>query len=290
MADGKELKPKSFRIDDETANKFKEISASIGGNQQDTMQLLINAYFMQTQKAGLVEHKASIEEFERYVTSIINMYTQSLQANHDMKESVMQEFEALLKSKDTTIQDLQEKLTVAKQLEEESARSAKAYADENAQLKSAIDSLKKEYNAKMDDMQTMLADKDNLNKALTDSCNDLKAKVESMRDSSEQLQVISRELEQLKAEHSTVMKEKSELEKLMEKEQAAHNKAVADMQQHENDLLERQKEQAQIMVDKAVLEVEKKYLDQIEKLKADKQSEVEKYQQRYLELLEKSAN
>lgn len=290
MADGKELKPKSFRIDDETANKFKEISASIGGNQQETMQLLINAYFMQTQKAGLVEHKASIEEFERYVTSIINMYTQSLQANHDMKESVMQEFEALLKSKDATIQDLQGKLTVAKQLEEESAGSAKAYADENVQLKSAIDSLKKEYNAKTDDMQTMLADKDNLNKALTDSCNDLKAKVESMRDSSEQLQVISRELEQLKAEHSTVMKEKAELEKQMEKEQAAHDKAVADMQQHENDLLERQKEQAQIMVDKAVLEVEKKYLDQIEKLKADKQSEVEKYQQRYLELLEKSAN
>ena len=79
MADGKELKPKSFRIDDETANKFKEISVAIDGNQQETMQLLINAYYMQTQKAGLVEHKASIDEFERYVTSLIAMYTQALQ-------------------------------------------------------------------------------------------------------------------------------------------------------------------------------------------------------------------
>lgn len=287
MADDKVLKPKSFRIDDETADKFKEISAAIGGNQQETLAKLIEAFEFQTGKAILTEKKADIDQFERYVTAITRMYMSSLEDNQNITETVRTEFDALLKSKDATIQDLQEKLTVAKQLKEEATARAKAYADENAHLNSVIDSINTEYNSKMDDMQSMLADKDNLNKALTDSCNDLKSKVESMKESSEQLTVIRKELEQLKSEHNTVVKEKSDLEKHMNQEQTAHDKAIADMRQHEQDLLERQKEQSQIALDKAVLEIEKKYQEQIEKLKAEKQAEIDKYQQKYFELLER---
>ena len=290
MADDKVLKPKSFRIDDETADKFKEISAAIGGNQQETLAKLIEAFEFQSGKAILTEKKADIDQFEKYVTAITRMYMSSLEDNQNITETVRTEFDALLKSKDATIQDLQEKLTVAKQLKEEATTRAKAHADENARLNSVIDSLNTEYNSKMGDMQSMLADKDNLNKALTDSCNDLKSKVESMRESSEQLAVIRKELEQLKSEHNTVVKEKSDLEKQMNQEQTAHDRAIADMQQHEQDLLERQKEQSQIALDKAVLEIEKKYQEQIEKLKADKQSEVDKYQQKYFDLLEQLKN
>lgn len=57
MADGKELKPKSFRIDDETAEKFKEISNTIGGNQQETLAKLIEAFEFQSGKAILTEKK-----------------------------------------------------------------------------------------------------------------------------------------------------------------------------------------------------------------------------------------
>ena len=290
MADDKVLKPKSFRIDDETADKFKEISATIGGNQQETLAKLIEAFEFQSGKAILTEKKADIDQFEKYVTAITRMYMSSLEDNQNITETVRTEFDALLKSKDATIQDLQEKLTVAKQLKEEATTRAKSHADENARLNSVIDSLNTEYNSKMDDMQSMLADKDNLNKALTDSCNDLKSKVESMIESSEQLAVIRKELEQLKSEHNTVVKEKSDLEKQMNQEQTAHDKAIADLQQHEKEALERQKEQSQIALDKAVLEIEKKYQEQIEKLKADKQSEVDKYQQKYFDLLEQLKN
>ena len=287
MGDNKVLKPKSFRIDDETADNFKEISAAIGGNQQETLAKLLEAFEFQSGKAILTEKKADIDQFEKYVTAITRMYMSSLEDNQNITETVRTEFDALLKSKDATIQDLQEKLTVAKQLKEEATARAKAYADENAHLNSVIDSINTEYNSKMDDMQSMLADKDNLNKALTDSCNDLKSKVESMIESSEQLAVIRKELEQLKSEHNTVVKEKSDLEKQMNQEQTAHDKAIADLQQQEKEALERQKEQSQIALDKAVLEIEKKYQEQIEKLKADKKSEVDKYQQKYFELLER---
>lgn len=290
MAEGKELKPKSFRIDDETAEKFKEISASIGGNQQETLAKLIEAFEFQSGKAILTERKADIEQFEKYVNAITRMYMSSLEDNQNITETVRTEFDALLKSKDATIQDLQEKLTVTKQLKEDAAIKAKSHADENARLNDYINSINTEYNSKMDDMQSMLADKDHLNKALTDSCNDLKHKVESMKEDVEQFTVIQTELEQLKLEHDALTKEKSDIEKQLEQENVTHNKAIADLQQHEKEALERQKEQSQIALDKAVLELEKQYQEQIQQLKAEKQAEVDKYQQKYFDLLEQLKN
>ena len=271
MADGKELKPKSFRIDDETAEKFKELSNTIGGNQQETLAKLIEAFEFQSGKAILTDKKADIEQFEKYVSAITRMFMGSLEDNQNITETVRTEFDALLKSKDATIQDLQEKLTVAKQLKEDATLKARAHADENARLNSVIDSLNNEYNSKMDDMQSMLSDKDSLNKALTDSCNDLKTKIEGMKEAAEQ---------------SAIFREESDLEKQMQQERTAHEKAISEFRQHEADALERLKEQLQIAQDKAVLQIEKSYQEQIQKLKADKQAEVDKYQQKYFDLLE----
>lgn len=286
MADGKELKPKSFRIDDETAEKFKELSNTIGGNQQETLAKLIEAFEFQSGKAILTDKKADIEQFEKYVSAITRMFMGSLEDNQNITETVRTEFDALLKSKDATIQDLQEKLTVAKQLKEDATLKARAHADENARLNSVIDSLNNEYNSKMDDMQSMLSDKDSLNKALTDSCNDLKTKIEGMKEAAEQSAIFREELEQLKKEHEKVIRERSGLEKQMQQERTAHEKAISEFRQHEADALERLKEQLQIAQDKAVLQIEKSYQEQIQKLKADKQAEVDKYQQKYFDLLE----
>ena len=286
MADGKELKPKSFRIDDETAEKFKEISNTIGGNQQETLAKLIEAFEFQSGKAILTEKKADIEQFEKYITAITRMFMGSLEDNQNITETVRTEFDALLKSKDATIHDLQEKLTVAKQLKEDATLKAKTHADENARLNSVIDSLNNEYNSKMDDMQSMLSDKDSLNKALTDSCNDLKAKIEGMREAAEQSAVLRGELDQLKKEHEKVIREQSDLKKQMQQEQTSHERTVSDLKQHEADALERLKEQLQLAQDKAILQIEKSYQEQMQKLKADKQTEVDKYQQKYFDLLE----
>lgn len=286
MADGKELKPKSFRIDDETAEKFKEISNTIGGNQQETLAKLIEAFEFQSGKAVLTEKKADIEQFEKYITAITRMFMGSLEDNQNITETIRTEFDALLKSKDATIQDLQEKLTVAKQLKEDATLKARTHADENARLNEVIDSLNNEYNSKMDDMQSMLSDKDSLNKALTDSCNDLKAKIEGMREAVEQSAVLRRELDQLKKEHEKVIREQSDLEKQIQQEQTTHEKTVSELKQHEADALERLKEQLQLAQDKAILQLEKSYQEQMQRLKADKQAEVDKYQQKYFDLLQ----
>ena len=290
MADGKELKPRSFRIDDTTIEKFKEISNTIGGNQQETIAKLIEAYEFQSGKAVLIEKKADIEQFEKYITAITRMFMGSLEDNQNITETVRTEFDALLTSKDAVIQDLQEKLTAAKQVKEDATMKARTHADENARLHEVIDSLNHEYNTKMDDLQSMLSDKDNLNKALTDSCNELKVKIEGIRESAEQSAAFKKELEQLKREHEKIIRKQSDLEKQMQQEQAAHAQTVLHLKQHEADALERQKEQLQIAQEKAVLQVEKSYQKQIQKLMAEKQAEADRYQQKYFSLMEQIQN
>lgn len=290
MADDKILKPKSFRIDDETADKFKEISSSIGGNQQETLAKLIEAYEFQSGKAILTEKKADIEQFEKYVNALTRMFMSSLEDNQNITETVRTEFEALIQSKDTTIQDLQSKLTVSKQLKEEATTKAKTYVDENSRLNEYIESLQKEYNSKMDDMQSMLTDKEKLNRALTDSCNDLKTKVDVMAAEHEEVITIRKNLADITVERDTLKQSIAEAEKSLNRANTEHEKTITELKQHESDSIDRVKAEMQIALDKAVLDTERKYQEQIQTLKEQKQAEVDKYQQKYFDLLEKLQN
>lgn len=180
MTDSRELKPKSFRIDEKTAKKFKEISAAIGGNQQETLAKLIETYEFQAGKAILIDKKSDIDQFEKYVNAITRMFMGVLEDNQNMTETVRTEFDALLKSKDATIQDLQNKLEIAKTCQQESDEKAKILSDANADLKNKLLKLQSDANTKIGDLNAMLADKDKLNHALADLCDELKSKLENM--------------------------------------------------------------------------------------------------------------
>ncbi len=286
MSDSKELKPKSFRIDDETAEKFKEIASSIGGSQQETLAKLIEAFEFQQGKAVLIEKKADIEQFEKYVGCLTRMYMSTLEDNQNITETVRTEFDALLMSKDNTIQDLQSQLTAAKQLKEEATLRAKAHANENEDLKQAIERLNTEYSSKMDDMQDMLKDKDSLNKALTSSCNDLKAKVEQMAAEEEQNKVLRKELDNIKAEYDKLETTYKSLQADFSHEKTKYEQTITQMQKHENEALERVKEQEQFTLNKTMLELEKQHQEQLQQLKEQQQKEIDKYQKKYLVLLE----
>lgn len=92
------------------------------------MQLLINAYYMQERKVDLPEHKASIEKFEQCATNMIQMFTDALQTNHDLRESVLQEFSATMDSKDKVIQNLQDQMAELKAAKENAEKTATASA------------------------------------------------------------------------------------------------------------------------------------------------------------------
>lgn len=276
MADERTLKPKSFRIDDETADRFKEIAGNIGGNQQETLAKLIEAWEFQNGKAVLTDKKADIEQFEKYVTALTRMFMGSLEDNQNITETVRTEFEAVLKSKDTTIQELQVQLAGARQLKEEAVKHAKDYADENTELKRTIDSLNKKFDSRVGDLQAMLADKESLNKALTDSCNELKKKVDGMAAERE-------EMDTLKKDAANAAVERESLQHKIEETQQSIKKME---EQHSIDL-ERIRKEMQIEQERSVLALEKEHQDQMQKLKEKKQEEIDRYQQKYLELLER---
>lgn len=260
-----ELKPKSFRIDDETAKKFKEISSSIGGNQQETLSKLIESYEFQAGKAVLTEKKADIESFEKYVNALTRMYMGSLEDNQTITATVRTEFDALLKSKDTIIQELQEKLKIAKQSKEE-------FAKKNVEL----DKQQKESVTKLDNLQSMLQDKENLNQTLNETCKDLREKINTIKQEHNELVHLREQFYSMQQERDELTSEKNKIEK-----------ELSIVQEQEQEKLEQQKEQLQVLHEKAILELEKNYQTQILKLKEQKQTEIDKYQQKYFKLLEK---
>ena len=286
MSDEKILKPKSFRITDETADAFKQISAEIGGNQQEALAKLIETYEFQKGKAILTEKKADIDQFEQYITILTRMYMSSLEDNQNITTTVRTEFEALLQSKDQTIQDLQAQLTAAKQLKEASAAKAKGFSDENTRLNDYIESLKTEYSSKTNDLQAQLTDKDSLNRALTDSCNDLKNKLNALQEEHKEFSSIRSKLAELTDKCTKLEHSKAEAEKFLKSAISNHEQELAQLKQQETDSLTRIKEQADLEKDKALLALEKDYQKQIQVLKEKNQSDVDKYQQKYFDLLQ----
>lgn len=231
---------KSYRLTEEVHEKIKEIANEIGGSQQQTISKLIECYELQKGKMVLIDKKSDIETFENYVTSLTRMYMGALEDNQHATELARTEFDALLKSKDITIQNLQNQLTTAQQLKEQSALEAEVYSKK-------ITSIEKE-----------LSDKENLNKALMDSNEELKAKVENMADSVKQVAILQtqlNEMEQLKSKYF-------DIENRLKQEQDAHKKSISELQQHEINALEQLKQTLEIEQQKAILEIKEKLIDE----------------------------
>ena len=135
----KELKPKSFRIDDDLHEKFKEISANIGGNQQEAFAKLIEAYELQQGKLALKEESVNVEQFEKYLKCLLRIYIANVEDKQNLSAIIRTEFESQLKSKDDTIINLQEQLKKAKEVEEEATRKSNELKNENVGLNNLIE-------------------------------------------------------------------------------------------------------------------------------------------------------
>lgn len=108
MADEK-LMPRSFRLSDETVEKFKDVVKDLGGNQETALARLLESYEIQGTKLVLPDKRESIESFELHMNLLSRMYMDALMDASTMHETVRGEFDLLLRSKDETIIELQKK-------------------------------------------------------------------------------------------------------------------------------------------------------------------------------------
>ena len=278
MADNVELKPKSFRIDDETNEKLKAIMKDFP-NQNLALQKMVEVYEFQQGKESITDRKADIEEFEKYVSCLVRMYMTSLESNQNQKELIRGEFDAQLRT-------LKEKLDTTRQEKDEIALKSKKYASENEQLKQSMERLKTEYNAKIDSMQDILREKEESNQLLKSAGADLKAKVEQMTVEVKQTKVIRQELDSLKIQYDKIETAYKSLQDESSHEKEKYEKELAETKKHENEAIERVKEQEQFTLNKTILELEKQHQEQLQQLKEQQQKEIDKYQKKYLALLE----
>ena len=130
-----ELRPRSFRIDEETAEKFKKICLEAGLNQQDALAKLIESYELQAGKAVLTEKRDEIEQFERYTSILIQKYMVALEDYQNVKQTVRTEFNALIHSKNGLIEDLQQQKKAAEEAMKQVTADAKKATDEADQLR-----------------------------------------------------------------------------------------------------------------------------------------------------------
>lgn len=249
-----EVKPRSFRIDEETAEKFKKICIEAGLNQQDALAKLIESYELQAGKAVLTEKREDIEVFERYTSILIQKYMGALEEIQDSRETIRSEFKAQLDSKDALICDLQAQKKAAEEVKQQVTAEAKKATNEADQLRKELEETQKR-------CEELTADKETFagrNKDLEADRSRLEAEVNVLKEAQQQIEALRRDLEA-----ATAAKE------------AAERKLTSE------------REQMQFSLDKALLEADRKHQTEIQALKEEKQQAIDKYQEKCAALLEK---
>ena len=259
-----DLKVKSFRISEETTDKFKSVCADFD-NQNAALAALISAYEIQNAKAVLSTRQTELEDYDVHLQALQRAFLQSLELNTNAEERIRNEFARQLDTKDKTIADYQ-------------ARIDELTAD----LKRVTEKCNTDIQVSADKLSEALRDITEVNEKnvrLTDELNAAKATIQDKLSIIDGLTVRIPETEQLQTE----LKEK---DAAIERNKAQY---VADKEELNNKILqlnatvtslsaeidklksaaEMAEEKHQLKLEKAVVEEQKKYMDEIEKLRQE---------------------
>lgn len=192
----KELKVKSFRVDEETFSKFKDIASKEFGNQAQCLEALINIYETEESKSILVNRELEIESFQDYLNKISRLFITSLQLSTDAEERAKSAFLRKIESKDEALIMMKNKVDELKIESKELMNKDKKNQQEILELKKKQEELDKSKNT-----LTQLVNRNN------DLANRYKSELDEIKES----KAIFVELEK-KFNQSTVEKNKLELE------------------------------------------------------------------------------
>lgn len=130
-----EYTPVSYRLSDDTKQKFKGIAKELGLNQESTMDTLINAYYLQGKQDELSEYKANLDEFNACVARMTNMYTSSLEALKTTKQGEYDRYKATLDAQEAKISKLEAELQKEKEARKKAETRAKDFQKQIKELK-----------------------------------------------------------------------------------------------------------------------------------------------------------
>ncbi|MGL5616838.1 MAG: hypothetical protein ACRDD2_11515 [Sarcina sp.] len=263
---GKELKVKSFRVDEETFSKFKDIASSEFGNQGQCLDALINLYETEQSKSSLITRQLEIESFQDYINKINRLFVTSLQMSEDAEERAKEGFFKKIEAKEEALMILKEKIKVKE--------------EENNQLKEKVKFLIKEQNEFQENLKRLEENKSTLTQLANrnyDLSEELKKKIVSLEE----------ENNNIKKNNLSIIKLESDLiiEKNKVEESNKKNKELEKTFNSTEEKIIKKDEQL-----KKINEEKLSYQMLLERLKTEQRKEIEilegKYESKYKKDLE----
>ena len=135
----KKSSPKSFRIDDETANKLKTLSKDFT-NQDAAFNAIMAAYEREILLNEQSQFTDDVRLFEQYQQCLSAKFTDLIKALITADERAKTSVQQLLTSKDLTIQDLQQQLEDAKKSKEAYANMFSNATQEKEEMEKKLES------------------------------------------------------------------------------------------------------------------------------------------------------
>ena len=300
----KELKPRSFRLSDDTCEKLKELTKELSGNQEEVLAQLIQTFEMEKGKNLLPDRKKEITDFQNYTEMLTKMFMHSLEDYAVLEEKILLQYEDKLRSKDETIVDLQGKVTELKQIKEQAVTTAKTKTDENSILTKELEEIKADFTDKLRRVESNLQDKEGLVEELKESKNKANEQIASLTMELSKARTQLGEVDNLKKNVANITKKLEEAKQQisnMEKEkvniETAHKNEISLVKEKAAMAEKNYKKEAEFATKRVEMEKEKALMEQAKVLKeeADKmeqkyKADVEKYQKKYEEMLDKWEN
>ena len=252
MAAEEVIKQANFRLDQQTAEKFRNFCKEMGLNQSQGFEHLIALMEMNKAKGVVSSRATEIEDFEQHAKALMSAYLYSIELNENAEARVKDQFEGALKSKDIIISDLQKKI-----------EEQKTHDTELLEAKKEITSIQKEKN----DLQEKINFwKEQVDKA-EEKSNDKNRQIVLLTEKLAQLDDTGKENKELKAESSQMQDKIHELENtIATQERAAREASLNARLELSEALRDQDKEIARLKIKLELLETQKK--EAIEKVEA----------------------
>lgn len=197
MPDAEKKTPKAptpFRVEQETATKFRETAKEFS-NQDVALNALLAAYEREKLQIANPQFSEALNTFEKYQRLLSAEFTDVLNALSTADERARVDVQKLLESKDATIADLQdavEKAKKSKQTYEELYNGAEKEkkAVENSLHSEQVETerLRQEMKEKADQHASILSDKERLNDILSQNISELQGKINEYQEYPKQMQ------------------------------------------------------------------------------------------------------
>lgn len=246
--------PLQIRIDDETREKFKQISESFD-SQGECVQALVNAYEVHNAKKTLKGMETNISDFQAMTDSIVKAYINVLELNANSENRIRLEFSDKLDNLNITIVELRERLRkseeIRKEAESKANQAEKELSDTVLSNSNVIHQLEKELEQlKHNEMQ------------LNSSLKDKQKIIDSLNLQVAQANDIVKKANEAIATAEQAQNSQKEAEKRAEALQAELTRVKEEAEKSKQNALER----AEITLDKAVIEAEKKANTELKKI------------------------